>query len=90
MLRKLKMALRISTDAYDTELLDLMYAAKLDLKIAGVSSEVLSNSGTDPLVERAIITYCKYHFGEPVNPDKLKASYDEQKMQLQIAQKYRE
>ena len=36
----------------------------------------------DPLIIRAVTTYCKANFGEPDQYDRLKASYDEQKAQL--------
>jgi hypothetical protein len=40
------------------------------------------------LVKRAVITYCKMHFGEPDGYDRLKASYDEQKAQLSTCTGY--
>ena len=83
MLNKVKLALRITTDAFDTELTDLIEAAKLDLGIAGV---VLSEA--DAVVTRAIITYCKMSFGLPEDYDRLKRSYDEQKAQLSNATGY--
>lgn len=86
MLEKVKMALRISTDAFDSELNDLIESAKLDLGIAGV---VLPPT-IDALVTRAIITYCKMSFGIPEDYDRLKASYDEQKAQLATATGYTE
>ena len=78
MLEKVKTALRITTTAYDDELTDLITSAQLDLGVAGV---VLLET-IDALVTRAIITYCKVHFGLPEDADRLKASYDEQKAQL--------
>lgn len=84
MLEKVKLALRITTDAFDDQLNDLIAAAELDLGIAGV----VVPSPLDELVTLAIITYCKVHFGEPDNYDRLKASYDEQKGQLMIATGY--
>lgn len=83
-LDKVKMALRISTNAYNEELTDLIQAAKLDMGIAGV--EVPAN--IDEIVQRAIITYCKMSFGLPEDFDRLKASYDEQKAQLSNATGY--
>ena len=61
-----------------------MDAAVLDLKVAGVSTTAL----TDALVLRAITTYCRMHFGEPDQYDRLKASYDEQKAQMSNATDY--
>ena len=84
MLEKVKLALRITTNAYDSELEDLIEAAKADLGIAGV---VLPET-LDAIVSRAVVTYCKVHFGSPDDFDRLKASYDEQKAQLSMATGY--
>lgn len=84
MLAKVKLALRITTNAFDSELNDLIAAARLDLGIAGV----VIPAQMDALVERAIITYCRVHFGAPDEYDRLKASYDEQKAQLMTATGY--
>ena len=86
MLDKVKLALRITTDAFDEELTDLIAAALLDLGIAGVNE--FESTTTDALIIRAVITYCKLHFGEPDEFDRLKASYDEQKAQLSMATGY--
>lgn len=86
MLEKVKLALRIKTEAFDFEILDLIEAAKLDLGIAGV----VIPSEVDAIVERAIITYCKLNFGEVDEYDRLKRSYDEQKAQLSMATGYTE
>lgn len=81
MLEKVKLSLRISTNDFDSELSDLIMAAFADLGIAGVTNAVAS----DPLIIRAVTTYCKMHFGEPDEYDRLKRSYDEQKAQLSTA-----
>ena len=86
MLEKVKLALRIRTEAFDFEILDLIAAAKLDLGIAGV----VIPASADAIVERAIITYCKLNFGEVDEYDRLKRSYDEQKAQLSMATGYTE
>ena len=84
MLDKVKLALRISTNAFDSELTDLIAAAKQDLGIAGVEIPV----AIDEIVTRAIITYCKMSFGLPEDYDRLKRAYDEQKAQLSNATGY--
>lgn len=84
MLAKVKIALRIKTDAFNTELTNLISAAQLDLGIAGV---VLPDT-LDALVEQAIITYCKMNFGLVEDYDRLKRSYDEQKAQMVTATGY--
>ena len=81
MLNDVKLALRVTTDAFDSEIQDLIDAAMLDLGVAGVTNAL---GYYDPLMKRAVITYCKLHFGEPDEFDRLKSSYDEQKAQLSM------
>lgn len=86
-LNRVKTALRITTDAFDQEITDLIQACLADLGIAGVTED----DTTNPLIIRAICTYCKYHFGDSngaEEADRLKASYDEQKAQMQMATGY--
>lgn len=85
-LNKIKLSMRITTEAFDSEISDLADAAMADLGIAGVNGESVALS--DPLVLRAVTTYCKMNFGEPDEYDRLKASYDEQKGQLSTATGY--
>lgn len=79
-----KLALRITTTAFDSELTNLINAAKIDLGIAGVTLP----STLDAICNLAIVTYCKCNFGQPDDYDRLKASYDEQKAQLSMATGY--
>ena len=104
MLKECKQALRITTDAYDGELCNLMRAAVMDLETAGVvipgrvafaasvstvSTETTDNSTLkDPLVMRAVFTYVRVHFGSPPDFDRLKESYNAQKVQLMHASHY--
>lgn len=82
-LEAVKLALRVSTDVFDNEINDLIEAAKSDLGIVGVE-----NAETDPLVKRAVITYCRMYFGQPDDFDRMKAAYDEQKAQMITATGY--
>jgi len=91
MLEKVKLALRITTTKYDSELTDLINAAKADLGIAGVVVPVTTDSTLDILIQTAIITYCKLNFGEVDRVEmygRLKECYDEQKAQLSMATGY--
>ena len=91
MLPKVKLALRIVTNAFDEELEELIEAAKTDLGIAGVTLPVTTEGNTDQICERAIILYCKLNFGDYDRVemwDRLKAAYDEQKAQLSMATGY--
>ena len=84
----LKLHLRISTDALDVEVQDLMDAAELDLELSGVDPVKIVD--TDPLIRRAITVYCKAHFGYD-NPDhdRLLKAYEMLKMHLTLAGDYR-
>lgn len=89
-LEKVKLALRIVTDDFNNEITDLINACLLDLGIAGIENHIDTTS-LNALTERAVITYCRAHFGDANSSeeyDRLKASYDEQKAQLQMATGY--
>ena len=86
MLAKAKLALRITTDKYDARIQQLIDAAKLDLKIAGV----VLPATLDELCEQAIITYVILNFLGLSDDefDRLQRSYDMQKGQLRSATGY--
>ena len=90
MLDVVKVALRISqaNTAFDGEINDLITAAQQDLALSGVSP-TKANDTTDPLIKRAVVTYCKANFGWD-NPDteKLQRSYDMLKAHLTLAGDY--
>ena len=95
MLAKVKLAKRIQTTVFDQELLDLIAAAIADIQHAGVKftysevgDPVIDYSVPDPLVSRAIVTYCVMNFGSPDDYDRLKTWYDEQKGQLRESSGY--
>lgn len=73
-----KLAARITTDAFDSQVDLLLDSAMLDLGVAGV--EVPED--LDAIVKQAAITYFLMHFGAPDEYDRLKKSYDEQKAQM--------
>lgn len=86
MLNKVKLAMAITTDAYDNELSDLIDAAMLDLGIAGVNSEFIH----DKLVQRAIITYCRMMFHSPADFENLRWAYESLKGSMAISTGYTE
>lgn len=86
MLESVKLALRIKTDAFDDELNELIQAAYIDLGIAGVSTTTAAEK--DPILSLAVKTFCRMHFGQPDDYDRLKRSYDEQKAQLSMSSAY--
>ncbi len=86
MLELVKMALRISTNAFDNELNMLIQAAFLDLTTAGV--DLFTAATSDDLVKMAVCTYCKLNFGIPDDADRLQKAYDMQKAQLSMKTNY--
>ena len=101
MLKEAKLALRITVDDFDSEIMDLLRAGKQDLEIAGVNvpgtiAYTVSTAGAvtdastvkDPLVQRALFTYAAMRFGNPQNYDRLLDAYETQKVQLMHADRY--
>lgn len=92
MLDRVKLALLISEDDYDTELSNDIAAAARDLGIAGVEGLTVSTDTNDAIVIQAIITYCGYQFelmhGSLDRSAAYKKSYDEQKAQLGMSTGY--
>ena len=95
MLNEAKKALRITTNAYDSEIASLLMAGARDLETAGVilpgsvrltvgTNDTVTDSSTlkDPLAMRAVLTYVRIHFGSPNDYDRLAESYNNQKVQL--------
>lgn len=71
-----KLALRVSEDDFDDEVLGLMRAALMDMRRTGVREELLDPVSPSPLAKMAVIQYCKANFGYD-NPeaDRFMASY---------------
>ncbi len=85
-----KQSLRISSTntAFDVEIQDLIAASRLDMIQSGISA-LKVNDDTDALIKRAIITYCKAHFGYD-NPEaeRFTQSYIMLKQHLALASDY--
>lgn len=92
MLEKVKLALLISTNDFDSELTDLIGAAFIDLNIGDVDPERTVSTTTDPAIIRAVCCYCGYQFellhGSIERSNAFKKSYDEQKAQMGMASGY--
>jgi len=91
---KVKLTLRLRSEAFDAEVTGLIAAAKADLRLVGIVFEegaeaTGDNSATapplDPLVERAIILYCKAHFGYIEGGERFLKAYDNLKCALSLA-----
>ena len=79
MLDKVKLALAITVDDFDSEIEDLILAALYDLSSNGV---LALEKQTDPLIVQAVKTYCRAHFHSPADYDRLLAAYEEMKGHL--------
>lgn len=97
MLERVKLAMRISTTVFDSELLDLIAAGIADIKHAGARFDVETTEEngvvtdytvTDPLASTAIVTYVRMMFGSPADFDRLKAAYEMQKGQMRESRAY--
>lgn len=88
LLEDVKLALRITSSAFDTEVQDLVEAARQDLILSGVSQNKAQDEN-DPLIKRAITVYCKAHFGYD-NPEaeRFQQSYNMLKAHLTLSQEY--
>ena len=80
--------MRLTTTAHDSELSDLINAARADLVLGGVDRSKAEDEA-DPLILRAVATYVKAEFGLD-NPDaeKYRASYKEQRNALTLSDAY--
>lgn len=85
MLEKVKLALRIKTYKLDDEIDGLIAACKVDLSISGVKNIEV----TDPIIQRAIILYCKANFGlDNKDSEKYQKSYELLKQSLKLCGDY--
>jgi len=85
-LAEVKLALRSSNTAFDSEITDIIAACKIDLAEAGAEN----TDDTDALVKRAIILYAKANFGM-ANPDmeKYQKAYDKLKIKMALTETYK-
>lgn len=89
MIDVVKKAVRISHNALDDELADLIEASRYDLNLSGVS-HLKANDDTDPLIKRAIITYVKANFiSDAKEAERFLASYNMLKNHLTLAGDYK-
>lgn len=79
-----KQALRIKSSVFDAELGGLIEAAKMDLKISGVT--IINDA--DPLIRRAVIIYCQANFGNSADADRYQRSYEMLKNHLALCSDY--
>lgn len=84
-----KLRLRLHTDAFNDEIKDLILAAAQDLiRHNAAQSDQFDGDELDPLIKRAVLTYVRAYFGDPEDPERLKADYENQKAMLMTSTGY--
>lgn len=73
MLNAIKLALRISTNAFDSEIQTLIDAAIAEMAGLGVTAS--TSTTTDPQIISAVIAYCKWQFGDNGDADRWRDIY---------------
>lgn len=87
-LASVRQYMRLTTKAHDSEIKDLIKAARADLVLGGVI-EAKANDEKDPLILRAVATYVKAEFGlDNEDSEKYRASYKEQRNGLALSDEY--
>lgn len=84
MLERVKVANRITTDAYDEELTELIGEATADLRLKGITE----TRESDTNIRRAIVLYCSIHHGQREDRDMLQKAYDDLKSRLGMSTGY--
>ena len=80
--------MRLTAQTFDSELTDLINAARADMVLGGVL-EGRASDESDPLVLRAVATYVKAEFGlDNADSEKYRAAYNELKTRLMLADAY--
>ena len=92
MLDKVKLALLITTNDFDTEITNMIYSAFIDLNIGDIDEDKTIYATTDPAIINAVCCYCGYQFelmhGSLERSNAFKKSYDEQKAQMSMSSSY--
>ena len=65
---QVRIALRLTTDVFDPQLEALIAAGLEDLAVAGVNSDLLNTPEAFPLIQQAVITYCRRTSGSRAIP----------------------
>lgn len=73
MLNAIKLALRISTNAFDSEIQTLIDAAIAEM--AGLGVTAATSATTDPQIISAVVAYCKWQFGNNEDADRWRDIY---------------
>jgi len=82
MLDSIRLSLRLVSNDFDSEILELIEACKRDLAVGGVSNIDEKVNEIEPLILRAVTLYCKGHFGFANMGEKYLEAYESLKVAL--------
>lgn len=83
-LKSVRLALRLTGDTLDPEILEAIEACKYDLKLAGI----VNFPDNDPLILQAIKLYAKGNFGFADMGERWLQAYESLKISLSLAGDY--
>lgn len=87
-LTSIRQYMRLTSTIHDSELEDLINAARADLVLGGVLPAKTEDE-QDPLIMRAVATYVKAEFGlDNDDSEKYRAAYKEQRNGLALSDSY--
>ena len=86
MLEIVKLALRITTDAFDDQVQLLIDDCILSMNKLGVTAATAETN--DPQIISAVISYCGWKFGKNDERDTFKRDYDEKLAELKMQTGY--
>lgn len=86
MLEIVKLALRIVTDDFDSEISLLIEDCISEMEALGVLVSDVSDS--DPQIQSAVIAYCKWRFGDADNKEEWERIYHTKLAQLKTMNRY--
>ena len=84
MLEAVRLALRLTSTAFDDEVTALIEACKIDLGLAGIKKI----NEDDALIKMAVTFYAKANFGYVQDGEKYQKTYDSLKISLCLAGVY--
>lgn len=85
MLETVKLALRVVTDAFDSEINLLINDCLAEMESLGVN--VYEVGTNDPQIQSAVIAYCKWRFGDAENKEQFEKIYHTKLAQFQMMYK---
>ena len=95
MLERAKLALRKTATQFEPEIKDLIASAVQDMRNVGITKlpaeiNYSADSFGDPLIDRAVLLYCKAEFGylDPEEAKRFRDAYDYLKCALSLAGDY--